>query len=384
MKNSIHIYSILCLLLISFQLCSQNFNETLTEIQDDLKQVRNVQESMLEDNLKSRVQKVVNTTEFVRSANVSLSALVLSNSLTDYLNNVTDLNNPTNRDLGFSLVKSIDKLIEDEIFKGKDRVGGAGKGKFLQIVDNILAMPLIKTFTTTIPVVSSLTSITQLVTNTAITDKNVSSKDLENFREEIGVFIAHYEGLASASRDFNAKITVVSERTLAISLMLRSFAYQRIGSLKPNIIENETLKNKSLREMLLDHYDQISVRNQIKEVLASYTSDDKLDIQGALASDRLNYPDFVINEARFILDEIETISKEYLVAFDEYQVALEGVLNHSKDIGDPEKIDRKIDELRYKLKEVEAAFLNAVHVEDVNRKFDLLINSDAQSEALIK
>jgi hypothetical protein len=377
MKNTFSIIGVFLLMLaFSIGSFSQNVNQELTDMRMGLKEVQDVQEGMLYGQLQSRIQKVINTSEFVGSANVSLNALVLSNSLTDYLNNVSDLNNPTNKDLGFSLVKSVEELVDQEIFQGRKRAGGAGRGKFLQILNNILEMPLTKTITSTIPVVSSLTSISQMVTSTVLEDKNLSARDLEDFRDRLGVYVAHYEGLARATHEFDIKISVLSERTLSVQLMLRNFAYQRIGALDAEVVKDDMLKEYSLRKILLDHYDQSFVRKKVNQIVEENTVDGKLNYQAILAAEELDYPDFVINEARFILDEIETISQEYLASFDDYQKSLEQVLQHSKDIGDSEKIDRKIEELRKKLIEVEMAFLNAVHVEEVKRKFEMLVETE--------
>ncbi len=384
MKKSVQLGALICLFMCSFGLFAQNMNESLSDIRVDLQQVRDIQESMLQSQLQSRVQKVVNTSDFVRSANISLNALILSNSLTDYLNNVSDLNNPSNKDLGFSLVKVVDDMVEEQIFQGRKKAGGSSRGKFFQIINNILEMPLTQTLTSSIPIVSSLTSISQMVTNTVIADKDLSARDLSNFRDELGVYVAHYEGLAIASNEFKIKVELLSERTIAVSLMLRNFTYQRIGALDDQVIQTDKLKGQTLAEIILNRYDQATVRKKVKAVLMANLEGNKINYQNALASKELDYPDFVVNEARFILDEIETISQEYIVAFEEYQEALENVLNHSKDFGDPDKIDRKIGELRKKLTGLESAFLNAVHVEEVIRRFDVLVDTDPDPEELLE
>jgi hypothetical protein len=366
---------------MSGNLIGQTLEGSLSDVRLGLKEVKDVQQSMLHEQLESRIQRVVNTASFVRSSNVSLNALVLSNSLTDYLNNVSDLNNPSNRDLGFSLVQVVDELVEENIFKGKNRAGGSGKSKFMQIVNGILEMPLTKTFTSTIPVVSSLTAITQLVTNTTVVDKNLSVNDLAKFRDQIGIYITHYEGLSVASKDFEMKVGVLSERTLAVQLMLRNFTYQRIGALSPSDFQTtKSLQDYSIREIIVDYYNRSIVESKVNKILADHSTDGVIDYQAVLAAPELDYPDFVVNEARFVLDEIETISKEYLVAFDEYQEALEVVLHNSKDFGNPDKIDRKIESLKKKLADVEEAFLNAVHVEEVDRNFNLLVETKGRQK----
>ena len=357
--------------------------QDVRKMEKDIQALQKTQTSMFEGQLRDRVHKIVNTTEFVRSANVSLNALVLSNSLTDYLNDVSSLNNPTNQELGFSLTQTIIKNLEQNIFKGRKKAGGGLLSKCLSIVKNVIEKPITKIVTTAVPVVGAMNSVSQMVYGMALRDDKISVDDVDNFRNEIGKFIAHYERLAIANRDFTNTVNSVRERTISVQMLLRNFTYQRLSTLRPaefnpadEFDAQKIVDEKNFRNIMLHDYERNVILGKVNEIIRQYANDGNINFETALADKQLEYPDYIIGEAKFIVDEIEAISEEYILAFNRYQENVEHVLEQSKDIGDAAHIDRKIQFLREKLEKVEEAFINAVHVEEVAYKFRQLVEAE--------
>ncbi len=353
------------LLLLSFPALLPGQGQTMRQTLEEVKETQNV---FLQTQLDERVTKIINTPDFVRAANVSLNALVLSNSLTDYLNDVSNLNNPTNDELGFSLTHRVEEVLAKHVGSGKNKKGFA---RVMEIAKGVVEHPLVSTLTSAVPVVNSLGSVIDLVNGFAVQNTDIPVQEVNLVREDITKYVQHYQSLADATRKFHGTVSAVQERTMELQLILVSFTNQRIENLFPEQAA-EAAAAASLRNVLLKVYEKDRVVQSVQSVLAKYKDGGDVGLGHALTDPHMVYPEYVVNEARFMLDELVAITKEYIIAFNEYQNDLRMVLEKSKDLGDAEKIDRKIALLDEKLKKVEQAFLNAVHVEEVEYRFKAL------------
>jgi hypothetical protein len=98
-----------------------------------------------------------------------------------------------------------------------------------------------------------------------------------------------------------------------------------------------------------------------------------LDYNVHLTNNLLLYPNYALNQAKFIRDEIESLSNEYVSILSTYQSTLKKVLEKSKNIGDANKIDVKISELDKKLKEVKITFSDNLNLYKLNTTFKTLM-----------
>jgi len=346
--------------------CTQNISAQ--DFQKELSAVKSAQNTFLQTQLNERITKISNTPDFVRAANVSVNALVLSNSLSDYLNDVSSLNNPNNADLGFSLSQKVTDLLASNLFKDPKKKGFS---RFMDIASGIIQHPLVSSLTSALPIVSSLNSVMNLVNNAAIQSPEMPIDDVNKFRDEISKFVAHYQGLADATTHFQAAVIGVQERSDELQITLKSFTTQRIGNLYPAKMESVS-KETSLRKVLVDVYEKEKVVKTVQEVLVKYNQNGATSQELALTDPQLVYPEYAVNEARFIYDELNAVSQEYVNSFNEYNNEIIQILEKSKTLGNSEKIDKKIALMKDKLSKVEEAFLNAVHVEEVESRFKAL------------
>ncbi len=349
----------------------QQVEKEVQKAEKEIQELKSVQEHFLQTRLDERITKIVNTPDFVRAANTSICAISLSNSLADYLNDVSSLNNPANGDLGFSLSQKVEGMMERHIFKNKKKNGFA---RVMEVSKSIIEHPLVSTLTSALPIVSSLGSVVDLVSNVAIQDPSVPIADVNSFRDEMSKYVTHYQGLADATSKFQLRITTVQERAETLQVFLKNFAVQRIANILPG---QETGANKAenLRKILVEVYEKEKVVKAVEATVAKYKQGDEVSQEKALTDPALVYPDFVVHEARFFYDEMVAISKEYVAAFNDYQADLMVILEKSKAFGDAEKINAKITAMKLKLDKVEATFLNAVHVEEVESRFKALVRT---------
>ncbi len=344
----------------------------LETLNDQQREMHEAQVAQMKAELDERRHRVVETAAFVKTANVSLNTLVLSNALTDYLNKVGDLNNPTNEDLGFSITEKVSEMVENDIFKDKKKLGSKKKGRFLGIVGNLINNPLTQTLTLGMSgVVTSLTGIDQMVTNTALETDDVSIDELQIFREKLKQYVVHYQSLSHANTQFEHKLTNIKIRIEALQQLMKNFVNERINTLYN---QKSSADDLTLTQLIQKQYDIRDIEQHVEKLNVAYTQNGELQYEEILADARLNYPSYALTQTRFVYDELDALTKEYILALKEYQTNLETVLNKAKAFGEASKIDQKIEVLREQLVSVEKALVDAVNLEDVKTQFQALSN----------
>jgi hypothetical protein len=327
--------------------------------------------------VENRIKKATLFADFLQSANTSVNAMLLSSNLSAYLNDVSALNNPTNQDLGFSLAEQVEKVMEKNVFKGRAKIAGQEKGRFMGFVKNILNSPITTAIAGIFPVVSSITSVTNMVAGAALGDKDISVQDVAGFNTDLKVFVAHYEGLAAASYQFNVANITIKAKLDQLQNLLRNIAHDRIDGLyEAGKVDQASLQAAKLSDILDQHYNATKVEVQMQAVLNSFKEGDKINYASALNDKRFLFPDYEIGRASSVSDLLDAHASEILVALGNYQHNLEAVLTKSKEagIGDGAKIDARILQMRKSLEEVVKSFENAVHTKDVHNKFQRLVN----------
>ena len=344
------------------------FNDLLKSNNESIRKLTNAELFSLQEQLNQRKNKIVNTAEFVNVSNVSLNAIKQIDATSDYLSKVTSLNNPENMDLGFSLSKKVMAILENEIVKGERKVNGIHSNKFLSLVDNIINSPLSESISSAVPVVGALKSVVDLAIGTAVQGKDVSVEDISKLKSSLKLYIEHYEGLARAQREFDQNLANLDIRKNALVSLLTQYTIERVNTLSPNSVrESEDLV---LTELINEHYDRRQIESKVEAITAGTSQQ---DLNRLLSDNRLIYPTYALNQAKFIRDEIDALGKEYISIYDSYQQALEAVLIKSKAIGDAQKIDKKIAELEDRLVMVENNFRESVNINRLNSKFKLLM-----------
>ncbi|WPP48931.1 hypothetical protein [Catalinimonas niigatensis] len=356
-----------------------SFNELIESSNVKIKELTDKDFFSLQTQLANKRTKLINTCDFVEAADVSLNTILLLDAVTAYLNDVSALNSPDNKELGFSLNSEITSILEKKIIKGNKKINGGRAEKFLTVVDDILKNPLTDAVSSAVPVVASIKSVVDLVLGAATRGKDVSVDDVVAFKTDLKLYIEHYEGLAKAQVNFSQKINSVEVRTEALMLLLKQYTTERATTLYPKLSKSE-LAGRTITQILTDHYSRDNVQKEV-DLIISKNPD---DFNKLLSDARLVYPEYGLSQAKFIRDEIEYLGNEYIAAYESYQLSINAVLEKSKKIGDPVEIDKKIKELDGKLDFLEASFTNALNLDKLNNKFLALSSYPPALSATIK
>ncbi len=353
---------------ISTQLQTQytNFDAILRSNNDALKRITNAQLFTYDRTLKQQRGKIINTVDFVRSANTSLNALQVVGSVSSYLDNISQLNNPANNELGFALTDDIIKILDTRILAKKGLK--TNPTKFVRIVKEVMNAPLTTSFARTLPVVSNIKNVVDLVITLTATEKNVEVEDLVQMKNDLRKYVEHYEGLEQANYAFTSNLNTLNVRIDALKLIMKNYATERLRPFNPTA-NLDTFRNLT---SLVNHYaDKEDAQMKVDRILEECkNANGSINYEKALSDKRLFYPEYAINQAQVIQDEVISVSKGYLSNLYTYQRNIEVVLNNSKNnkLGDAKKIEQKMVALQKLLDTVSDAVKNSVNMEDLQVK----------------
>lgn len=343
-----------------------NFDAILRSNNESIRRITSAQLFTYDRSLKQQKAKIVNSIDFVRGANASLNAMQVAGSVSSYLDNVGQLNNPANNELGFALTDDIIKILDARILSKKGIK--TNPAKFVGIVKEILNAPLTTNFAKTIPVVGNIKGVIDLVVNLTATEKNVEVDDLVKMKNDLKKYIEHYEGLEQANLAFTTNLNNLNVRIDVLKLILKNYTMERLRPINPSV-NLDTFRN--FTQLVNRYCDKEDAQMKIDRILESHI-DDKgmMNYEKALSDKQLYYPEYAINQAQVIYDELESVSKAFVTNLYTYQNNIEKVLTHSKNnkLGDAAKIDAKIKGLTGLLDNVSEAVKNGVNLEDLQSK----------------
>ncbi len=341
-------------------------NRILVANRSEIATLTDQEASNQEQEITNNIGKIINTTDFVSTANASLALLNLGAAIGAYQNEIATLNNPNDETLGFSLSAKIKDILDCTIIRNKKNVNDIKPSKIIAVVDNIIKHPILESVANAVPIVSSIRSVFDLIVGVAIRGDDIKVGDISNLKTNLNVYLDHYEGLILVQNDFSKQLNSINVRKDALSLLLLTYTKDQITSFSPEIT-SKIDKNVSLNSMINSYYTRDFVQKKIEEIRLSNT---KKGIDSML-DNRLKYPDYALIQAKFIRDEIGTLGKEYIAAYRSYQKALETVLSKSVDsrIGKKESVDKKISTLRILTKEVCNKYEEGINIENLNIKF---------------
>lgn len=344
----------------------QNFDAIIKSNNESLKRITNAQLFTYDRSLKQQRAKIVNTVDFIRSANTSLNAMQVAGSVSSYLDNIGQLNNPSNSELGFALSDDIIKILDARILSKKGLK--TNPTKFSAIVKEVLNAPVTNAFTKSIPIVSNIKGVIDLVINLTASEKNVEVEDLQKLKSDLKKYIEHYEGLEQANQNFTSNLNNLNVRLDALKLILKNYTLERLRPINPSA-NVDTFRN--LTHLVNRHCDKEDAQMKVDRIMEECKNDNgTFNYEKALSDKRLYYPEYAINQAQVIYDELESISRGFLSNLYTYQRNIEKVLTNSKTnkLGDAGKIDLKIKSLEGLLVNVTDAVKNSVNIDDLQNK----------------
>lgn len=353
-------------ILASLQTQYQNFDGILKSNNESIKRITNAQLFTFERTIKQQRAKIVNTVDFIRSANTSLNAMHVAGSVSSYLDNVGQLNNPSNSDLGFALTDDIIKILDARILSKKGLK--TPPSKLTAIVKEVMNAPVTNVFTKSIPIVSNIKGVIDLVINLTASEKNVEVEDLIKLKGDLKKYIEHYEGLEQANITFTGNLNTLNVRLDALKSILKNYTTERLRPINPSV-NLDTFRN--LTHLVNRHCDKEDAQMKVDRILEECKNNNgTFNYEKAISDKRLYYPEYALNQAQVIYDELESISRGFISNLYTYQRNIDKVLVNSKNnkLGDAGKIDMKIKSLEGLLTNVTDAVKNSVNLEDLQNK----------------
>jgi hypothetical protein len=347
-----------------------NISGLNTDLSQSLQQVNRLTRNDLlsqEARLRNKQEKIVATARFVRTAISSFDAIEAALAQSDYLNDVSQLNSPTNEDLGFSLNEEIVTLLDETIIKKNPRFNDRNPEKFRMMVRSIIENPITTTLTSSIPALSSIRAVVDLVSSVSVREQNVTVDDFSAFQQSLNKYIQHYEALAQASYDFNSNLDKLKVKTDALRTVLYNFTLERVQALSPDAVPKD--RAYVLADLVSTYYADHLVGGEVERIIRGY-QDGKgnVEYQKALNDSRLNYPLYAVSQAQFIQQELESITNEYISNYQLYHQRLRQILDNSKPLShDAGKVDKKRQDLDGKLDRLTSTFQRNVKVREVLR-----------------
>lgn len=356
----------------------KSVEESYHELRTEIGSLQVARTDGLKMSLNKQAEKIIQTADFVRAANVSLNALKQSVDISSYLNDVAALNNPNNSDLGFSLSEEVIKIAEKGLFKDRKKVGGAGKSRFVQIMKGIISNPITKAVTGILPVVGSLNSVANTVTSMAAGDEDIPVEEIQAFRNDLKVYIEHYQGLADANTRFQIQTDQIIKRLDEVDIHLVHLTTERVKALYKGEVKMDDLAAMTVNTMLSEYYKSREVADKVDEIMETYEQEGEMNYDKALRDASLLYPEYVMAEAQLVYDELDALAHEYMLELYLYQEKIGNVLKVSvkNGIADEEKVLVKLDKMMEKLESVETSFNAAVDIDDVKNEFNRLRKID--------
>lgn len=352
--------------LSSLQTQYQNFDAILKSNNESMKRITNAQLFSYDRTLKQQRSKIINTVDFIRSANTSLNAMQVVGSVSSYLDQIGQLNNPSNSELGFALSDDLIKIIEARILSKKKLK--TDPNKFTAIVKEVINSPVTNAFTKSIPIVSNIKGVIDLVINLTASEKNIEVDDFVKMKNDMKKYIEHYEGLEQANLNFTSNLNNLNVRLDALKLILRNYTLERLRPINPSV-NIDTFHN--LTNLVNRHCNKEDAEMKVDRITEEFKNDNgSFNYEKALSDKRLFYPEFAVNQAQVIYDELESVSRGFMSNLYTYQNNIEKVLTNSKNnkLGDVGKIDMKIKTLGGLLNNVTEAVKNSVNLEDLQNK----------------
>ena len=313
----------------------------------------------------TNITSIKTTAGFIYAFNNGLNGLEASLAYTNYANAINELNNPQNSELGFSLEADIVNLIRGQITGKLRKFRSSKSARFFKIVSNIIRNPITQSLVSSVPAVNSINSVNNLVNNLVVAHRGVSPQQLLTFQQGLRKYVEHYDNLSALNKVLAVSNENLKVKTEALRKLTNQFVKEMVVTLY-NDQSLETLKNKSLNNIINKYYTYSRVLSQIEKIEQKYKAGNKLNYNRIMRDKRVGYSLLALNKIEFITGEIEKISSEYLTALEEYHKNIVLVLMSAYKLSkNTNKIDKKIKLLNQQFEQVKINYAKQVDLKTI-------------------
>ncbi|OJJ19992.1 hypothetical protein BKI52_16075 [marine bacterium AO1-C] len=308
---------------------------------------------------------IQNTADFMEAFNNGLNGVEASLTFTDYFNAISELNNPTNSELGFSLEQEMVRVLNKNINLGRRK-----KPKFLRIISGIIKNPITQAVTSIVPGVNSIQSVLNFVNGVAMGEKDISVGNITGVQNGVISYVKHYENLNRASVNLNRSINSLKVRAEGLGRLSNDFVKDMVVPL--HNVKKTDLEKASLNQVLNKYYTYRIVSERIKSIEGkNKSSRSGLNYDKLVSDPQLGYSLLNRQKVEFMAEELEKISIEYMAALDDHHKNIVKILKGAVKLnGDPAKIDKKIQNLNKQFERVKSTYKKNVNIDAVKARAD--------------
>jgi hypothetical protein len=299
-------------------------------------------------------QNLLSIAYYIESANNSINSLNSLLKKDNYRNKITSLNNPANNELGFSLKNEIMAALRPLLAKAKK----TDSKKFKEVIENFLSNPEengISSVKKYLPAFGLFSTVLALVGNLVVTEKTITTADLNEFIARIQQFFIQYEKLNTINEQFAAQVQKLLEKTDEAKEDLRVFLVECINSM------NASPAKQNLKEM------------KVEVLIQKYYDPQKLQLwldtmQGN--TDMRFYPPDAPVSVKILTSQIKKLQKEFETVYHENYRQLKELISSLKNTIpnlDQEQVDNtnsEIDRLYHESRQADLINLNINQLEE--------------------
>lgn len=314
------------------------------------------------------VTAIRTTSLFCEQAFHSIQALRTSIAGTYYFNNISNLHNPTNNELGFSLKDATIRLAQDKVFSKTRKF--KKEQRMIGLMQHIFDSPLSKAVSAVVPAVHYFQSATQLVYKAAFEDESIPMEALREFEDELQKYLNYYEALATANKQFQQNLSGLQVRVQAMQNLLYEFVREQSADLYPR----QNLQNQTLDVLLKQYYQYAKVDSLIKQIeLQQIASERRLNYEELAADKRLVFSVLGVQKVNRIYDETEALYREYLSLLDGYHEHIHNILESSRKLSSqPDAITKKVNELKQQYSQLRESIVRSVGIETLRQRLQAI------------
>lgn len=292
---------------------------------------------------------------FIESANNSINSLNSLLKKDNYRNKITTLNNPTNNELGFNLKNEILEALKPLLEKAKK----VNNNKFHQVIDNLLSNPEEGSLNTTIrkylPATAIFSTVISLVSNLVITEKKITTEDLNKFVTRIQQYFSQYEKLNTINEQFSLQVQGLLERSEEIKEDLKDFLIDCICTMNKKITK-ASIKDLAVEVLIQKYYDPQKLQSAFDTMKTK--------------TDGVIYPPDAPTTVKMLTSSIKKLQKEFEAIYNDNYTQLKELIASLKssipnlDETQLDKTQGDIDRLYADSRQADVINLNITQVDE--------------------
>ena len=297
---------------------------------------------------------ILSVAYFVESANNSINSLNSLLKKDNYRNKITTLNNPTNIELGFSLKNEILTALKPIL----DKVRKTDGRKFKDVIENFLSNPEengISSVKKYLPALGIFSTVLSLVGNLVITEKTITTEDLNIFTSKIQQYFLQYEKLNHINEQFGMQVQKLLERSEELKGDLKDFLVDCISTMDKRI-PRASLKDMNVELLVQKYYDPQKLQHWLDTA--------------QLRTDRPIYPTDASTSVKLLTSSIKKLQKDFEMLYSDNYKQLKDLISSLKttipnlDEKQLEKTNHEIDRLYNESRQAYIINLNITQVDE--------------------